>query len=96
MSEAVRFLHAIAQALSAASLYSPGHPATRRSLDNVYDALKTLLAVDAHPVLLFLGSAPVYAGRALHELSDWPWSRRLSAIGVQRMECDDAVTSESI
>lgn len=96
MSEAVRFLHAIAQALAAASLYSPGHPATRRSLDNVYDALRALLVVDAHPVLLFLGGAPVYAGRALHELTDWPWSRRLSAVGVQRMECDDGVTPASI
>ncbi|MEP6591884.1 MAG: HD domain-containing phosphohydrolase [Gemmatimonadota bacterium] len=96
MSEAVRFLHALAQALSAASLYSPGHPATRRSLDNVYQALRALLAIDPHPVLLFLGGAPVYAGRALHELTEWPWSRRLSAVGVQRLECDDSVTPEAI
>lgn len=96
MSEAVRFLHALAQALSAASLYSPGHPATRRSLETLYQSVVALLKVDAHPVLLFLGGAPVYSGRALHELSDWPWSRRLSAVGIQRLECDSAVTEDSV
>lgn len=95
MSEAVRFLHALAQALSAASLYSPGHPATRRSLDTLYESMLALLAVEGHPVLLFLGGAPVYSGRALHELSDWPWSHRLSAIGVQRLELDSAITPET-
>lgn len=95
MSEAVRFLHALAQALSAASLYSPGHPATRRSLETLFQSLVALLKVDAHPVLLFLGGAPVYGGRALHELSDWPWSRRLSAVGIQRLECDSSLTEDS-
>ncbi|MES2306740.1 MAG: HD domain-containing phosphohydrolase [Gemmatimonadota bacterium] len=95
MSEAVRFLHAFAQAMSAASLYSPGHPATRRSVEALYQSILSLLAVDSRPVLLFLGGAPVYAGRALHELSDWPWSRRLTAVGVQRLELDSTVTIDS-
>lgn len=95
MSEAVRFLHALAQALSAASLYSPGHPATRRSIEALHESIVALLAVDPHPVLLFLGGAPVYSGRALHELSDWPWSRRLSAVGVQRLELDSAASVDS-
>ena len=96
MSEAIRFLHALAQALSAASLYSPGHPAIRRSVDAAFESLGVLLAVDPNPVLLFLGGAPVYAGRTLHELSDWPWSPRLSTVGVQRLECDASVTRDSL
>jgi hypothetical protein len=96
VSEAIRFLHALAQALSAASLYSPGHPATQRSVDTLFERLVTLLTVNPAPVLHFLGGAPVYAGRSLHELSDWPWSRRLSAAGVQRLECDVSATKESV
>ena len=96
MSEAIRFLHALAQALAAASLYSPGHPATRRSVDALFQGLVNLLTVDPHPVLLFLGGPPVYAGRALHELRDWPWSKRFSAAGVQRIECDISATQESV
>lgn len=95
MSEAVRFLHALAQALSAASLYSPGHPATRRSLETLHESMQALLESDIQPVLLFLGGAPVYGGRALHELTDWPWSRRLSAVGVQRLELNRELTPDS-
>ena len=92
MSAAIRFLHAFAQALSTLSLYSPGHPATRRTTETVWHALQALLAVDPHPVFFFLGGAPVFAGRALHELSDWPWSQRLAAVGVQRIEFDERLS----
>jgi hypothetical protein len=95
MSEAIRFLHALAQALATMALYTPGHPAARRGTDGAWEALMALLAVDPRPSFLFLGSAPVYAGRALHELSDWPWSKRLAAVLVQRLEFDVEVTSES-
>lgn len=96
MSEAVRLLHALSQALAAMSLYSPGHPATRRSAESVWQAVAALLAVDEHPVFLFLGVTPVYAGRTLHELRDWPWSARLAGVGVQRLEFDRGVTEDSI
>lgn len=96
MSEAIRLLHALAQALSTAALYSPGHPATRRSLESLFQSLVVLLHADAHPIFFFLGSAPVYSGRALHELSEWPWSRRLADVGVQRLEFDGAITQESV
>lgn len=88
MSEAIRFLHAFAQALSTLSLYSPGHPATRRTTEAAWQALQSLLAIDQRPTFFFLGGAPVFAGRALRELHDWPWSRRLAAVGVQRIEFD--------
>lgn len=96
MSDAIRFLHALAQTLSASTLYAPGHPATRRSLEHLWRAATALLAADPHPVFLFLGTAPVYAGRALHELREWHHSARLAAIGVQRLEFDSALTLDSL
>ncbi len=95
MSEAIRFLHAMAQALATMALYTPGHPAARRGTEGAWQALQALLAVDATPSFLFLGSAPVFAGRALHELSDWPWSKRLAAALVQRLEFDRTVDPTS-
>jgi putative nucleotidyltransferase with HDIG domain len=86
MSEAVRFLHALAQVLATMGLYSPGHPATVRARDNAWAALQSLLEVESDPVFLFLAGAPVYGGRALHELAEWPWTERLSSAGVQRWE----------
>ncbi len=95
MSEAIRFLHALAQALATMSLYSPGHPAARRSVDGAWQVLSALLALDAHPAFLFLGGAPVYGGRALHELADWPWSGRLAEVAVQRLDVDRGLTAET-
>lgn len=96
MSDANGFLHAFAQALAVTTLYTPGHPATRRGLENLWQAATALLASDPHPVFLFLGTAPVYAGRALHELSDWHHSARLAAVGVQQLEFDTALTLDSL
>lgn len=96
MSGGNAFLHACAQSLSAIPLYTPGHPATQRSLEQLWQVTTGLLATDPHPVFLFLGTAPVYNGRALHELHDWPLSGKLSAIGVQRLEFDATLTLESL
>ncbi|MBA2291998.1 MAG: HDIG domain-containing protein [Gemmatimonadales bacterium] len=96
MSEAVRFLHALAHALATLSLYSPGHPATRRAMEQALEALQLLLAIDERPVFLFLGAAPVFSGRALHELRDWPWGRRLADAGVHRIEFDSLLTPDGI
>ncbi len=85
MTEAIRFLHALAQALSAMALYSPGHPAAQRAVDTVWEALAALLATDGDHVFLFLGTAPVHAGRVLHELAAWPWAPRLARAGMQRI-----------
>lgn len=96
MSEAIRFLHALAQALSTTALYSPGHPAAARSIEALWQALQSLLAAEEHPTFLFLGGAPIHAGRALHELSGWPWGPRLSTAGVQRVEFERQVTPASL
>lgn len=94
MSEAIRFLHALAQALATMALYSPGHPAARRGVEGAWQALTALLEREGHPAFLFLGSAPVYGGRALHELADWPWSPRLADVAVQRLDFDRTITAE--
>jgi HD-GYP domain-containing protein (c-di-GMP phosphodiesterase class II) len=96
VSEAIRFLHTLAQALSTMVLYSPGHPATRRSIEGAWQALTALLRVDDHPLFFFIGTAPVYSGRALHELRDWPYARRLTEAGIQRLEFDATVTEAAL
>lgn len=96
MSEAIRFLHALAQALSTMNLYSPGHPATKRSVENLWETMHALLVINPHPIFLFLGTAPIYDGRALHELREWQHSQRLADAGIQRLEFDQAVTVEML
>lgn len=96
MSEAIRFLHALAQALSTAALYAPGHPAAAKATEVLWHTLETLLAVAETPTFLFLGGAPVYDGRALHELAAWPWGPRLADAGIQRLEFDERVTSAGL
>src|SRR5690606_5021546 len=96
MSDAIRFLHALAQALSAVSLYSPGHPATVKALESAWQILQSLLQRDPRPTYFFLGGSPVYGGRALHELADWPWGARLKEVGVHRLEFDEGATVVSL
>lgn len=96
MSEAIRFLHALAQALSSMALYSPGHPAARRAVAIAWDALEALLQREPAHNFLFLGGAPIHAGRPLHELASWPWGARLAQIGMHRIEFERTVTVEGL
>lgn len=96
MSEAIRFLHALAQALSAMALYSPGHPAARRAVEIAWNALEALLLREPEHNFLFLGGAPIHAGRPLHELTSWPWGARLAHVGMHRIEFQRAVTVEGL
>ncbi|MGH7582853.1 MAG: HD-GYP domain-containing protein [Gemmatimonadales bacterium] len=95
--DAVPVLHALAQALAVTNLYSPGHPATKLSGDNLWKSLETLFESDPHPIFLFLGSAPVYGGRALHEMREWQNGTRLAHCGIQRLEFDrEAMTRAAL
>lgn len=96
MNVAIRFLHSLAQALSTLGLYSPGHPAAERAAGTLWAALEKLLAEREEPTFYFLGTAPVFDGRALHELAEWPWSRRLADAGVRRLEFDRDATAASL
>lgn len=96
MSEAIRFLHALAQAFSAMNLYSPGHPAAARAATLAWHALEALLARGPDHAFLFLGTAPIHDGRPLHELATWPWSERLAKVGMHRVEFHAGVTPEAL
>jgi hypothetical protein len=96
VSEAIRFLHALAQAFSAMNLYAPGHPAAVRAVGLAWQALEALLARGPNHAFLFLGHAPIHEGRPLHELTSWPWSPRLAKIGMHRIEFHAGVTADGL
>jgi HD-GYP domain-containing protein (c-di-GMP phosphodiesterase class II) len=86
----------MAQAISALGLYSPGHPAANSAVAAAGKALMALLAVEPEPTFYFLGGAPVYAGRAIHELDNWPWGQRLAAAGVHRLDFEPTATAATL
>jgi putative nucleotidyltransferase with HDIG domain len=87
MRAARDFLTALAQAVSALSLYDEGHPARERAIDRAHEKLQ-LLQVD-RPILrfTFLPDEIVLDGRPLAELRTWDWAGRLARAGIQRVEC---------
>lgn len=95
MSEATSFLHALAQALSATTLYSPAHPARQRAITAAYERLRILQAADAQPYFSFVGHEVIYGYDALRELKQWEWAEKCAAAGVQRIEVVADVTAEA-
>ncbi len=91
MLEGVEFLHALAQALAVVALYPPNHARRRDALDDVYQRLLDLFAVDERPVFSFLGNEVVLGKQPLREMRDWEWSDRLAGIGMQRLEFDSSI-----
>jgi putative nucleotidyltransferase with HDIG domain len=96
MSEAANFLNAFAQAIAALALYPEGHSSRERALDHVYQKLTDLLAEDATPRYSFLADEVVYGKSPLREMRGWEWSRRLSRVGIQRLEFDRTTTRDDI
>jgi putative nucleotidyltransferase with HDIG domain len=94
MSDPIRFLNALAQALSTMALYSDGHPARERAVDKSYSALRDLQATDPKPQFSFLGEETVYQQISLREMRDWGWAGRLANAGVQRLEFEQDVSRE--
>lgn len=92
MSEAAAFLNALAQALSALALYPTGHASRERAIDNAFQHLLDLLALDARPEFSFLEDEVVYGTRPLRELRDWDWGKRLSDASIQRLQFDETAT----
>ena len=91
MSEPLRVLTTLAKALSAMSLYKPGHPARERAVDIAYEEVQTLQSSDAFAQFSFLGDEVVYGQAVLRELDGWDWGRKLANIGIQRLEFMDVV-----
>ena len=94
MSDPIRFLTAFAQTLATMSLYSDGHPARERTIDQAYGALQRLLETDPRPRFSFLGADVIYGEQALRELGDWGWGVRLANAGVQRLEFERGTPRE--
>ena len=92
MSEPVAFLNALAQALSALALYPTGHASRERAIDGAYQHLLDLLAGDANPEFSFLEDEVVYGASPLRELRDWDWNKRLSDVGIQRLQFEATTT----
>lgn len=96
MSHAVEFLNALAQALSALSLYPEGHASRERALDSTYEKLDDLISKDRHPSFSFLADEVVYRNTPLKDMRSWEWSERLANIGIQRLEFDETVTRDEL
>lgn len=94
MSPPVRFLTALAQALSAMSLYRGDHPACARAIDRAYQALSDLQDEDESTRFTFVGDEIVFGSRPLRELRGWDWGKRLATSGVQRLEFTRRVEAE--
>ncbi|MBI4521611.1 MAG: HD domain-containing protein [Gemmatimonadetes bacterium] len=94
MSEPIRFLNALGQALSAMTLYEERHPACQRALDVAYQELVDLQSRDPQPVFTFLGDEILYGNRPLRELKSWEWGPRLAGAGIQRLAFEHAVNRD--
>ena len=92
MSEPAPFLHAVAQALSTMTLYAPGHPASVGVVEDAFQELHRLQADTPRVAFSFLRDTVVYGDSAVHDLRNWPWTSRLAAAGIQRLEISEAVT----
>ena len=96
MATSVDFLTAFAQSLSALALYPDGHRSRERALDSVYQKLQDLLASGEDSLFSFLGDEVICGTQPLKELRGWEWSRRLSDVGVQRLQFDATVSREEL
>ena len=95
MSDPVRFLTSLGQALSATTLYREGHPARERAVDQAWEQLDALQRLDPAPSFSFLEDEVLYRQQTLRDFRAWDWARRLAKAGVQRVEFDrDASRAE--
>jgi len=93
-ADAARFLNAFAQSLATMALYTEGHPARTRTVDQSFEQLKRLQETNPAPQFSFLGLDVIYGQVALRELKDWDWGLRLANAGVQRLEFPATVTRD--
>ena len=94
MSDPVRFLTSLGQALSASTLYREGHPAREKAMDHAWEQLESLRQFDPAPNFSFLEDDVLYRQQALRDFRAWDWARRLSKAGIQRVEIEPEVTRE--
>jgi len=86
MSDPVRFLITMSQALSTMGLYGDEHPATARALDNALERLRELQDSTTKLHFTFLAGEVLVGSEMVHELEGWEWSARLVNAGIERIE----------
>jgi len=87
MSDAVRFLTGLTQALAASTLYGEDHPAYRRAADAAFRQLQDLQKAEGITLdFSLLHGEVVFRERVVHELRAWEWTPRLAEAGIQRIE----------
>ncbi len=91
MSDPVKFLTSLGQALSVMGLYPAGHPSRERAVDASYDFLRQLVQGDTPPRFSFLEGEVIYGRQVVRDLAGWEWGKRLAGAGIQRIEFLDGV-----
>ena len=77
MSDAVRFLTGLTQALSSSLLYGEEHPAYRRAIESAFRQLQDLQRAEGTKLEFSLLDGEVMFGlRVVHELRAWEWTPR--------------------
>jgi hypothetical protein len=94
MTDPLRYLTSLGQALAVMALYPAGHPARERAVDASFDLLGDLGGADGHARFSFLDGEVIYGRQILRELTGWEWGARLGAAGIQRIEFLDGITRE--
>jgi putative nucleotidyltransferase with HDIG domain len=91
VSDPVKFLTSLGQALSVMGLYPAGHPSRERAVDASFDLLRQLMQDDASPRFSFLEGDVICGRQVVRELAGWEWGTRLAAAGIQRIEFLDGI-----
>ena len=94
MSEPAVFLNAFAHALAVMTLYPGAHPSRESAVDDAYQDLTDLARISPRPSFTFFDEEVVYGREPLRELKAWPWGRRLSVAGIQRLEFERDVSRD--
>jgi putative nucleotidyltransferase with HDIG domain len=93
MSDPVRFLTALSQALSTFGLYGDEHPAVGRSAEAAYRQLVDLQEGRPSLSFTFLPDEVLFGRDLLPELERWEWSSRFAKSGIERLEIEGAVSA---
>ncbi len=96
MSDPVRFLTSLSNALSTLGLYGEAHPATRRAADASYRELADLQAGRPGLIFTFMQEEVLFGRDLLPELERWEWSARFAQGGIERLEISGAVTRAAL
>ncbi|MGN6392399.1 MAG: HD-GYP domain-containing protein [Gemmatimonadales bacterium] len=92
MSEPVRFLTSLSQALSTLALYGEGHPAVVKATEGAHQQLLDLQVGSGTLVFTFLTDEVLFGRELVPGLERWVWSARFARGGIERLEIDGPVS----